>query len=184
MDNKIPDLRTSALSLLTLVTLCACSGVGGKPPTPSPRPLATATIQPTLAEASQGRCGDGVCDAAEKADPDLCPEDCRDQATTEKPTPESERHCGDGVCDGPETADTCPEDCAAEEGSSRETPTSPPPSATLPPAEATPTREPSNTTQLVSLPDGSMAIEGNTSTVTQEGGAGRARETEQFGLYS
>jgi hypothetical protein len=29
------------------------------------------------------------------------------------PATESEQRCGDAVCDGPETAETCPEDCAA-----------------------------------------------------------------------
>ncbi len=180
MNNKTPHPITSAALALMLMTLCACGGVGGELPTPTStqEPTATATSRATPTEAPEARCGDGICDAAEKADPDVCPQDCRDQATSEEPTPESERRCGDGVCDGPENADSCPEDCVPEETPSRATPESPPASATPPPDEATPTREPASTTQLISLPDGSVAIQGSPSTVTQEGGqAGPAKQS-------
>ncbi len=172
MNSKMLHLITSAPLVLILMTLCACGGVGNEPPTATPtqEPRATATRPPTPTEAPEGRCGDGTCDAAEKADPDLCPQDCRDKATPEQPTLESERRCGDGVCDGPETADSCPQDCAPQETPSAETATSPPPSATPPPAEATSTPKPSSATQLVSLPDGTVGIQGSPSAVTQEGG--------------
>jgi hypothetical protein len=46
-------------------------------------------------------------------------------------TPSSEEWCGNGVCAGPETADTCPQDCAAPPP--EETPAAPPPAETAGP---------------------------------------------------
>ena len=44
--------------------------------------------------------------------------------TPTQPADESKRRCGDGVCDGPETAENCPEDCAAPTTEAQPTPTS------------------------------------------------------------
>jgi pimeloyl-ACP methyl ester carboxylesterase len=41
-----------------------------------------------------------------------------------QPAGESESRCGDGVCDGPETAENCPEDCAAATADPQPTPVS------------------------------------------------------------
>jgi hypothetical protein len=67
--------------------------------------------EPTpTAPASEGRCGDEICDEAEQADPGLCPQDCEVPGATGK--------CGDGVCDEVEQADPalCPADCGAAGG--------------------------------------------------------------------
>ena len=51
-------------------------------------------------------CGDGVCDAAERANPRLCPRDCEQR-------PPDYDWCGDGICDALEQAEgSCPADCA------------------------------------------------------------------------
>ena len=47
------------------------------------------------------KCGDGICDAQEKANPSICPKDC--------PKP-SGSVCGDKICQSGEET-TCPKDC-------------------------------------------------------------------------
>jgi hypothetical protein len=121
----IQDKRWSAiiaaLLLVGLVTV-ACSPTGG-----GEAPEAT---QPS--SAPRGQCGDGVCDEAEKADPDLCPQDCPTAAPavtqppppptsppptsmppTDTPPPRPAGKCGDGICDELEQQDPdlCPQDC-------------------------------------------------------------------------
>lgn len=58
---------------------------------------------------TKGRCGDGVCGPAEKADPELCPEDCDGKITNNTQAIK----CGDGICDSLEKANPylCPKDC-------------------------------------------------------------------------
>jgi len=84
---------------------------------------------------AQGRCGDGVCDTVEQANPNLCPADCgavnqtqqnqaqQNQTTqqcmqaciaTGKTTQQCSAQClcGDGICDEIErTNNVCPADC-------------------------------------------------------------------------
>ncbi len=50
-------------------------------------------------------CGDGVCDAFETANPEVCPRDCQEP-------PEGGDWCGDGVCDALERCEgSCEADC-------------------------------------------------------------------------
>ena len=58
-----------------------------------------------------GKCGDGMCDAFEKKNPDVCLRDC----VNEHPSlPALVGKCGDKICDAFEKAhpNACPEDCA------------------------------------------------------------------------
>ena len=59
-------------------------------------------LETKLTPQKEGLCGDDVCDAAEQANPSLCPEDCAQSGP-----------CGDGTCDAAEQADPnlCPQDC-------------------------------------------------------------------------
>lgn len=60
---------------------------------------------------SSSLCGNGICDSIERANPSLCPQDCKPNQNS---TPASSQgKCGDGVCDPIEKAhpDACPDDC-------------------------------------------------------------------------
>jgi hypothetical protein len=51
-------------------------------------------------------CGDGTCDAVERANPRLCPRDCEDR-------PPGFEWCGDGICDALEQYErSCAADCS------------------------------------------------------------------------
>jgi hypothetical protein len=51
-------------------------------------------------------CGDGTCDAVERANPRLCPRDCEDR-------PPGFDWCGDGICDALEQYErSCAADCS------------------------------------------------------------------------
>ena len=77
------NVLVAAILLSLAIAGCGPQGEGGTPQaTPSPGPT-EASASPAPA---QGRCGDGVCDAAEKQNPALCPEDCS-PAVTEAPAP-------------------------------------------------------------------------------------------------
>jgi hypothetical protein len=116
--------------LTSLVLVAAVAACGGPPPTPTP----TSAPQPP---SPASRCGDGICDDVERADPSLCPQDCgatqppptvapatatRLPPTTVLPTNTAlptaaapAGKCGDGLCDDMEQKDPslCPQDCAA-----------------------------------------------------------------------
>ncbi|MCR4368571.1 MAG: right-handed parallel beta-helix repeat-containing protein, partial [archaeon] len=51
------------------------------------------------------KCGDGICDAKESANPNACPKDCA-------PQPKPPR-CQNDVCEEGETCETCQADCGA-----------------------------------------------------------------------
>ncbi|MBI3377972.1 MAG: cellulase family glycosylhydrolase [Nitrospirae bacterium] len=83
------------------------------------------------------RCGDGICDEFEKANPNLCPRDC--QSSTEKPTQNKQStpqigKCGDGVCDAFERANpnVCPKDCQQVQPSATQSPAMQSPTTQLP----------------------------------------------------
>lgn len=172
--SRLAQTRCAALALCAAVTttsLVGCALLSSPTPTPTRRP--TPTSEPAPSATPRGRCGDGVCDENEKANPALCPEDCGDDTTaaTDQPTSagDSEHRCGDSVCDGPKNANTCPEDCSG--------PVTPQPSET-PAAEATarpttaapsPSPVPNAGAELVSLPSGPLTVRGDPSTVEQEG---------------
>jgi hypothetical protein len=106
------------LILLILLSALACGPQGGGE-TPEP-------TQP--ARASQGKCGDGVCDGPENAQ--TCPQDCAPTApvptdTPVLPTTAPRGRCGDGVCDEAEKADPalCPQDCPPATPPTQEPPT-------------------------------------------------------------
>lgn len=64
-------IRTAvAVVVLVLLALAGC-----RPPGDGETPVVQATAPPS--PLPQGRCGDGVCDQAEQANPNLCPQDCR-----------------------------------------------------------------------------------------------------------
>jgi hypothetical protein len=135
--------RPTMLILLVLsgLLLFACNKAQ---PTATPLPPPRSPAEPA-SEARASRCGDGVCDDAERADPNLCPQDCQPTATPEPPTavpvpptppsPKPEGKCGDGVCDEQEKANPqlCPQDCQPAATASVESPT---------PVEKEPTPEP------------------------------------------
>jgi Mg-chelatase subunit ChlD len=114
-----------------LVLATAVSACGGPAPTPTPTPPLTSAARPP---SGASRCGDGICDDVERADPNLCPQDCA--ATQSAPTPApptptkvppaathlppttvpptnppqqptsaARGKCGDGVCDAAEQKD-------------------------------------------------------------------------------
>jgi hypothetical protein len=108
------------LALLVLPVACGSpsDGGAGTAPVASPVPdvgqATTSPVPATRQAEARGTCGDGVCDGAEQANPDLCPQDCSGGEA-------GEGKCGDGICDEKEQADPslCPQDCAAgtvEEG--------------------------------------------------------------------
>ena len=109
------------VAFLVLLTALACGPLGGGE-TPEPTQTPAPTETPAGPAPGQGRCGDGVCDEAEQANPSLCPQDC---ATREAA---SGGRCGNGICDEQEQQDPalCPQDCQVP---SVETPIPP----TLPP---------------------------------------------------
>jgi hypothetical protein len=107
--------------LLGLLLLAAC-GSTATPATGTPvtEAAATATQPPPAPSGPAGKCGDGTCDEAEQANPDLCPQDCATPTTaamapTAEPVPTQpapvQGRCGDGACDGPENGQNCPQDC-------------------------------------------------------------------------
>jgi hypothetical protein len=65
----------AALMMVGLATLACGPLGGGETPTP--------TL--TLPHPPEGRCGDGVCDEAEQANPALCPQDCLEVPGGEPP---------------------------------------------------------------------------------------------------
>ena len=109
-------LRIAPILLLAGWLLAACGPASptSAPATPVAEAIATETPPPPAS-----KCGDGICDQAEKEDPNLCPGDCQPAAppTTEPPPPTSAPaapgRCGDGLCDEKEQEDPnlCPEDC-------------------------------------------------------------------------
>jgi hypothetical protein len=114
-------------AVLVLLAVLACGPLGGgKTPEATEAPPTPPLIETPVAK---GRCGDGVCDEAERANPALCPQDCaappggeETPEVTETPPPaetpigpgpgDGKGRCGDGVCDGPENTQNCPQDCA------------------------------------------------------------------------
>lgn len=93
-------------AIITAAVLILLAALACGPPSDGETPGATET--PLAPPPGEGRCGDGVCDEAEQADPALCPQDC-----AEATPPPDERPCGDGVCDEREqmAPALCPQDC-------------------------------------------------------------------------
>jgi hypothetical protein len=179
--------RLVLICLLAGLTVVACAPAAPTTPLPgataSPSPL---PIRPS--PIAEGRCGDGICDQAERANPELCPQDC---LLTPAPQPEATKptqgRCGDGICDEMEQKDPalCPQDCA--------TPTAPPAVTVavtragptlVPAASLTPTPQPKPTSasagvawESVTLASGEVAHLGDPATVSQQGGVpGAARQ--------
>ncbi len=67
-------------ALTIALTACVVVACGG---TPTPIPP-TQTPAPPVAKS---RCGDGICDEAERSDPKLCPQDCAPPPTQTPPPP-------------------------------------------------------------------------------------------------
>jgi hypothetical protein len=124
-------MNETGTRLIALIAVALLVTAGCGPQITEDKRQATAT--PVVA-APTGRCGDGVCDAAEQANPSLCPQDCESsemapaaapetpgatpEDATATPKPQAEGvgdKCGDGICDAAERADPalCPADCAA-----------------------------------------------------------------------
>lgn len=111
-------MRTQRISqiILTLwlcsLALAACGATSptAMPPGPSSPPQRSPT--------EAGRCGDGVCDEAEQANPALCPQDCGERTVPPGGTPGGTSPCGDGVCDEREqlAPALCPQDCMGMPG--------------------------------------------------------------------
>lgn len=70
-----------------IITVIIAAGIGGyfifqKPAFPEPpTPPEQSSNQPL-----NNKCGDGICDALEKANPNLCPKDCQGQKTIQPTT--------------------------------------------------------------------------------------------------
>jgi hypothetical protein len=64
-------------ALLLVAWLASACGPAASTPVPT---------APPAAPAARGRCGDGVCDEAERADPSLCPQDCAPQTQAQAAT--------------------------------------------------------------------------------------------------
>lgn len=162
------------ISMMIVLAAGAC-GPSGEGETPVAE--ATSTLAPTAA----GRCGDGICDEVEQADPKLCPQDCE---PAEAPTPEAEAtepaqgRCGDGICDEMEqkNPNLCPGDCPTPTAPAAVTVEVTPPEPTEAPT-AEPEPQPTPTTSQVSevresvtSPSGEIAFVGDPATVSTEGG--------------
>jgi hypothetical protein len=76
-------LVTAILLAGWLLAACGPASPTAPPPTPTPSPVGTAAVS----AATQGRCGDGICDEAERADLNLCPQDCQLMGATPTATP-------------------------------------------------------------------------------------------------
>ncbi|MBN2149616.1 MAG: hypothetical protein JW726_19670 [Anaerolineales bacterium] len=68
--------------LLPVLLLCLALACGESSATETP-----AIVAPPPAAGGEVRCGDGVCDDAEQANPDLCPQDCASPELTAVPMP-------------------------------------------------------------------------------------------------
>ncbi|MEW6406754.1 MAG: hypothetical protein AB1649_33655, partial [Chloroflexota bacterium] len=71
----------SLISTLLLLAL-ACSFGATATSIPTVPPSQSPSLQSPPPPTGQHPCGDGLCDAAEQADPSLCPSDCKDQPAT------------------------------------------------------------------------------------------------------
>jgi hypothetical protein len=118
MTREAKCYKLIAALLVLLLTAMAC-GPRASSTTGEATPLPTAP--PPTRPAAASRCGDGLCDEVERADPGLCPQDCQATETPARPTAATTSapagKCGDGVCDGPEDAQNCPQDCQATQPS-------------------------------------------------------------------
>jgi hypothetical protein len=134
MDNQ--RVRKSVLAVSLTVVLLSALVIGCGTTSDAPTPEGVSSSEPTAtpgeAALSQEPCGDGICDEAEQAEPDLCPQDCP------QPEPAAEGLCGDGVCDEDEQAepDVCPQDCSQLPPAGEEE------AVAEPPAEQAPEPEP------------------------------------------
>jgi hypothetical protein len=186
--NRWCTVMSAVLLLTSIVTAC-----GGAAATPTPVP---APSQPPPSPVAKSRCGDGICDEVERADPSLCPQDCQPTATlppklpsptpapsTPTPIPPTAKpdvtkptgKCGDGICDEAERADPkrCPQDCPTAAITVGVTPARPTPSS-----QSRPTVTPATSAgQSVILSSGKVARLGDPATVHQEAGMpGQARQ--------
>ena len=185
------------LATLLFFTTLAC-GLGSSPATEeAPEPAAQPTNQP---EASAKRCGDGVCDGPEN--PANCPADCAapptgeptqpappplptkagpppttpvppsDEAAPPPPAKDPNKACGDGVCDQMEqnNPQLCPQDCESQPAA--DAPAVLQEGDSFAPAPET---APATEVELVSLPDGELAVAGDPESINQEGGAAGVR---------